>query len=90
MVIMGEYYDRGSKEKKFFMKVFYDWIIPIICAVFIAILINKFLIFQIQIPSESMLPTLEIGDRLFANRIYKEESLSRGDLIIFYSDEKKN
>ena len=77
------------KKKKFFMKVFYDWIIPIICAVFIAILINKFLIFQIQIPSESMLPTLEIGDRLFANRIYKEESLSRGDLIIFYSDEKK-
>ena len=99
MVIMGEYYDRGSKEKKVFYESFL-WLdyTNYLCSfykavamklVFIAILINKFLIFQIQIPSESMLPTLEIGDRLFANRIYKEESLSRGDLIIFYSDEKK-
>ncbi|MBS4955506.1 MAG: signal peptidase I [Clostridium sp.] len=31
---------------------------------------------------------MEIGDRLFAIRIYNEETLNRGDLIIFYSEEK--
>ena len=53
----------------------YDWIIPIIIAIILAFLINKFLVFQIQIPSESMMPTLNIGDRLFASRIYKEDNL---------------
>lgn len=76
------------KKRSFFLQFFYDWIIPIICAIILALLINKFLVFQIKIPSESMIPTLEVGDRLFASRIYKEESLSRGDLIIFYSKEK--
>ena len=66
----------------------YDWIIPIVIAIILAFLINKFLIFQIQIPSESMMPTLNIGDRLFASRIYKEDSLHRGDLVIFYSKER--
>lgn len=75
-----------KKKKSFFLKLFYDWIIPIICAIILACLINKFLVFQI--PSESMVPTLEVGDRLFASRIYNEETLNRGDLIIFYSKEK--
>ena len=66
----------------------YDWIIPIIIAIILAFLINKFLVFQIQIPSESMMPTLNIGDRLFASRIYKEDNLHRGDLVIFYSNER--
>ena len=76
------------KKKKFFLQFFYDWIIPIICAIILAFLINKFLVFQIKIPSESMVPTLEVGDRLFASRVYKEDSLNKGDLIIFYSKER--
>ena len=35
-----------------------------------------------------MVPTLEVGDRLFASRVYKEDSLNKGDLIIFYSKER--
>ena len=77
-----------TKKSSSFLQLFYDWIIPIICAIILAFLINKFLIFQIQIPSESMVPTLEEVDRLFASRIYNEETLNRGDLIIFYSKEK--
>lgn len=61
-----------------------DWMFPILIAMFLAILINKFLVFKVEIPSESMAPTLNIGDRLFARRVYNLENLSRGDLIIFY------
>ena len=67
---------------------FNDWIVPIVVAVILAFLINKFLIFKVKIPSESMVPTLNVGDRLFVTRIYNPEKLKRGDIVVFHSDEK--
>ena len=57
-------------------------------ALVLAFLINKFLIFKVKIPSESMVPTLNVGDRLFVTRIYNPEKLKRGDIVVFHSDEK--
>ncbi len=67
---------------------FNEWIVPIVVAVILAILINRFLIFKVKIPSESMVPTLNVGDRLFVTRVYNPEKLKRGDIIVFHSDEK--
>lgn len=58
--------------------------IPIIIAISGAFLINRYIIFKIEIPSESMAPTLNIGDKLFANRVYNSKSLKRGELLVFY------
>lgn len=68
--------------------VFIEWVIPILMSLVLAILINKFLIFKVKIPSESMVPTLNVGDRLFVTRVYSPEKLKRGDVVVFYSDEK--
>lgn len=68
-------------------KLIYDWIIPVVLAVVIATIINKFLIFKIYIPSGSMIPTINIEDRLFVSRIYNYNNLNRGDIIVFYSEE---
>lgn len=68
--------------------VFIEWVIPILISLVLAILINKFLIFKVKIPSESMVPTLNVGDRLFVTRVYSPEKLKRGDVVVFYSDEK--
>lgn len=65
----------------------YDWIIPIGVAIVLAFLINKFIVFKVKIPSESMVPTLNVGDRLFVTRIYNKEKMERGDIIVFYSKE---
>lgn len=73
-----------SKKKKEFIK---EWIIPIILAIIMAFLINKFLIFKAYIPSESMVPTINKGDRLFISRIYNPDNIKRGDIIVFYSEE---
>ena len=67
---------------------FNEWIVPIVVAVILAILINRFLIFKVKIPSESMVPTLNVGDRLFVTRVYNPEKLKRGDIVVFHSDEK--
>ncbi len=71
-----------SKEN-FLINLISDWLIPIFIAIILAFFINKFVIFKIEIPSESMVPTLNIGDKLFATRIYNPEKLNRGDLIVF-------
>lgn len=67
---------------------FSDWVVPIVIAVILAILINRFLIFKVKIPSESMVPTLNVGDRLFVTRVYNPEKLKGGDIVVFYSEEK--
>lgn len=78
-----------SKPVKNSLKSFFgDWIIPIFIAVILAFLINRFIIFKIKIPSESMVPTLNIGDNLFAIRVYNPENLKRGDLVVFYFEPK--
>ena len=66
---------------------FREWIIPIIAAIGIAFLINKFLVYNVYIPSESMVPTLNVGDKLMVTRIYDTNKIKRGDIIVFYSEE---
>ena len=66
---------------------FKEWIIPVIAAFVLAILMNKFLIFNVYIPSSSMVPTINIGDRLMIRKLYNKDNLKRGDILVFYSDE---
>lgn len=80
--------DNNKKVKKEKTGFFYDWIIPILIAVVLATVINKFIVFKVKIPSESMVPTLNVGDRLFVTRVYNPENLNRGDVVVFYSEEK--
>lgn len=72
-----------NKAKQFFM----DWILPIGAAIIIAILINKFLIFNVYVPTGSMIPTINEEDKGIVTRVYNPENLNRGDIVVFYSDE---
>ena len=76
---------KGSLSKK--NNLFFDWVLPVVIAVVLAILINKFLIFKVYIPSSSMEPTLNVGDNLFVTRVYNPEKLHRGDIVVFESKE---
>ena len=56
----------------------------VLVALAVAILVKTFLIQAFYIPSESMLPTLEVGDRVFVNKLaYDIGDLGRGDVIVF-------
>lgn len=52
------------------------------------ILLRIFVFFVVNIPSESMMPTLNVNDKLIVNKVYNPEKLKRGDIVIFYSNEQ--
>ena len=76
------------KENKF-IKFFKDWIVPIISAAVIYLLLNKFVFFNVEVPTGSMIPTINIDNRAVVTRIHNLDNLKRGDVIVFYSDELK-
>jgi signal peptidase I len=56
----------------------------VIAAFAIALLLKTFLLQAFYIPSESMLPTLEKGDRVLVEKIsYRIGDPARGDIIVF-------
>ncbi|MFT8343337.1 MAG: signal peptidase I [Clostridium beijerinckii] len=69
--------------------LFKEWVIPIALAIILALLINKFIFFNILIPTPSMVPTLNVKDRFVVTRMYNMGNLKEGDIIVFYSDEYK-
>jgi signal peptidase I, bacterial type len=71
-------------EKNGFIR---EWILPIIAAMGLALIINKFVVYNVYIPSESMVPTLNVGDKLAVTKIYDTSKIQRGDVIVFYSEE---
>lgn len=74
--------DKG-KGRNFFK----DWILPIIIAIVLATIINKFWFFFIKVPTGSMEPTIMPGDKILVTRVYNKEKLQRGDIVVFYSEE---
>ena len=76
------------KEDKF-LKIVIDWIIPIFCAIAIALLINKLIFFKVEVPTGSMIPTVNINDQLFVRRVYNKKNLKRGDIVVFKKEGKE-
>lgn len=69
-------------------KLMKEWIIPLGVAVALALLINRFVFFNIKVPTGSMIPTIAENDRILVTRVYKPENLKRGDVVVFYLKEK--
>ncbi len=61
-----------------------EWVAVVVGALLLALLIKTFLFQAFYIPSGSMEPTLEAGDRLVVNKVsYRLHDVSRGDVIVF-------
>lgn len=73
---------KGHKKKKSKLRETFE---TIIIAFLLAIFIRATIAEARYIPSESMLPTLEIGDRLIIEKISNHFGIpNRGDIIVFY------
>lgn len=65
-----------------------EWTLLIGAALLIALVIKSFLFQAFYIPSESMVPTLKISDRVLVNKLsYHFHDVNRGDIVVFEAPE---
>jgi signal peptidase I len=61
-----------------------EGIIVVVVAVLVAVLLRAFVVQTFYIPSGSMEPTLQIGDRILVNKLsYHIHGVDRGDIVVF-------
>jgi signal peptidase I len=61
-----------------------EWVLVIAGALLVALVIKAFLFQAFYIPSSSMEPTLQVGDRVLVNKIsYHLHDVHRGDIVVF-------
>jgi signal peptidase I len=59
----------------------------VLVAFILALLLKTFLVQAFYIPSESMVPTLEVGDRVLVNKVvYSLRDPERGEVVVFRDD----
>jgi signal peptidase I len=76
-----------SDSKRSTKRAVLEWGILIVVAIVIAIVIKTFLFQAFYIPSESMVPTLKVGDRVLVNKLsYDLHDLHRGDIVVFAAE----
>jgi signal peptidase I len=61
-----------------------EWVFVVGGALLVAFLVRGFVLQSFWIPSESMVPTLQVRDRVLVNRLaYKAHPIHRGDVVVF-------
>jgi len=76
--------EREKKKRKSGMLEFL--VIMLVAFVLVFGFVRPFVVEAYRIPTESMVPTLEVGDRIFVNRfIYRFFEPERGDIVVFDS-----
>jgi signal peptidase I len=61
-----------------------EWIVIVVVALVAALLIKTFAVQAFYIPSTSMVPTLQVGDRVLVNKLsYDFHSVHQGDIVVF-------
>jgi len=61
-----------------------EGLLVVLVAVLVAVLLRTFVVQTFYIPSGSMEPTLQVGDRILVNKLsYHLHAVSRGDIVVF-------
>src|SRR5690554_5389655 len=66
-------------------KILRDWMPSIFIAIVLSFVLQTFVAQAVTIPSTSMVPTLNINDRLIINKMIEPEELQYGDIVVFHS-----
>jgi signal peptidase I len=61
-----------------------EWAAVLVVAIGVAVAIRTFVVQTFYIPSQSMEPTLMVGDRILVDKLsYHLHSIHRGDIVVF-------
>jgi signal peptidase I len=74
---------RKGKERDR-VRTIVEWVAVVVGALVVALVVKTFLFQAFYIPSASMEPTLEKGDRVLVNKLsYDLHDIHRGDIVVF-------
>ncbi|HPA93491.1 MAG TPA: signal peptidase I, partial [Petrotogaceae bacterium] len=63
-----------------------DWTYAAIYAIIFGTIIRLFVFETMMVPTESMVPTVEVGDRMFIEKItYQYKEPQTGDVVVFWT-----
>jgi signal peptidase I len=80
----GDGGDGDASPRRRWRRTILEWLGVIGGGIAIALLVEAFLIQAFWIPSPSMEPTLDVGDRVLVNKLsYKLHDVHRGDVVVF-------
>jgi signal peptidase I len=80
----GEAEDTDAQPRRRWRRTILEWLGVIGGGIAIALLVEAFLIQAFWIPSPSMEPTLDVGDRVLVNKLsYDFHDVNRGDVVVF-------
>jgi signal peptidase I len=75
---------RGGGAPKRSTRWIVEWVAVLLVAILVAFLVRTFVAQTFYIPSASMEPTLQIGDRIIVDKLsYKIHGVGRGDIVVF-------
>ena len=61
-----------------------EWTLIVVGALVVALIVKATVLQAFYIPSESMTPTLKVGDRVLVNKLsYHVHAVHRGDVVVF-------
>jgi signal peptidase I len=76
--------DRGRQTTKRSVDLLEYLVVPLIALALVFGILRPFVVEPFYIPTTSMVPTLEVGDRVLANKLaYRFDEPERGDIIVF-------
>ena len=66
-----------------------EWLVIIAIALVVAVMVRLYVVQSFYVPSVSMSPTLQVGDRILVNKLaYHLHGVGRGDIIVFRAPPK--
>jgi signal peptidase I len=76
--------DDGASDTPRTSRWIREAIVVVVVAVLVALLLREFVVQTFFIPSGSMEPTLQVGDRILVNKLsYHLHGVGRGDIVVF-------
>lgn len=64
-----------------------QWVPSIAIGIILSLFIRTYVAEAMRVPTGSMIPTIEINDRLFVDKMLWMSSLKHGDIVVFYPPE---
>ncbi|SDI83520.1 signal peptidase I [Natribacillus halophilus] len=72
-------------------KELWDWVTTFAVVIIIVVIVRAFFFANYMVQGESMMPTIESGERLIINQIgYEISEPDRDDLVVFHADEEND